>query len=809
MPSKQDAHEVLQDLAMMWLSAQSDVLSHIGELAARCTELAELRKNCPPQDAATVAAVIEALQAVLLSPNESSTKGQLSAALEHAAPEFTVFASPEDSGEPPALDPQAIQTFLDDRLDSLDELDDQALEYEHSGDEEALASIKRILHSIKGDSSLLGLSDVAERCHKTEDQLAVANRAAAAELLAGTVKFLRARLTALRDAGPNAAIPAPALPSNESTKPAATKISAPTSTPTGAAASAPASAHVVAAAPPPDDLSEVDVDLGHEFLVEAREHLEQVDAHLLVLENGGEAAKDEAINAVFRAFHTIKGMSGFLNLRFVMRAAHEAEALLDKLRSKTIALTQPVIEATFLSADLLKSCLNSFEQQLSTKGLLHAPPQYAAVLQAVLDAPTRTDDNPYMERASASKAADSAEHEPVSTKGGGPTSVKVDSERLDALIDLIGELVIAQSMVSQSPELELAGKSRLPAMLGQLEKITRELQQISMSLRMVPIRATFRRMARLARDVSKKLGKHVDFVMRGEDTELDKSVVDTIGDPLIHMIRNAIDHGIEKDPAQRERAGKPRTGRVELSAFHEGGCIHIVLTDDGRGLNREGILAKARSQGLVEGDGSHLSDDEVFEFIFAPGFSTAAEVTDVSGRGVGLDVVRRNVEALRGRVEIESVNGRGTTFRIRLPLTLAIIDGMVVRSGADRYVVPTLSILRMFRPRTEDVASVLERGQLLRVGNSHVPLRNLTELLGRNATATTLEEASAVVVESSSGNFAILVDELIGQQQIVIKPLGASVRQVKGLSGGAVMPDGTVGLILDVAGLADLAALPN
>jgi len=807
MPSKHDTHEVLQDLAMMWLSAQSDVVSHIGELASRCTELAALRKSCPPQDAATLAAVIDALQAVLLSPNESSTKGQLSAALEHAAPEFTVFVSPPDTGEPPALDPAAIQTFLDDRLDSLDELDDQALEYEHSGDEEALASIKRILHSIKGDSSLLGLNDVAERCHQTEDQLAVANRASAAELLAGTIKFLRARLTALREAGPGAATPAPALPASEATAPAATKTAAPAAK--HAAASAQASAHAAAGAPPPDDLAEVDVDLGHEFLVEAREHLEQVDAHLLVLENGGEASKDEAINAVFRAFHTIKGMSGFLNLRFVMRAAHEAEALLDKLRSKTIQLTQPVIEATFLSADLLKSCLNGFEQQLSTKGILHAPPQYAAVLQAVLDAPTRTDDSSAVERASASRATDGADHEPTASKGGGPTSVKVDSERLDALIDLIGELVIAQSMVSQSPELELAGKSRLPAMLGQLEKITRELQQISMSLRMVPIRATFRRMARLARDVSKKLGKNVDFVMRGEDTELDKSVVDTIGDPLIHMIRNAIDHGIEKDAAQRERAGKPRTGRVELSAFHEGGCIHIVLVDDGRGLNREGILAKARSKGLVEGDGSHMSDDEVFEFIFAPGFSTAAEVTDVSGRGVGLDVVRRNVEALRGRVEIESETGRGTTFRIRLPLTLAIIDGMVVRSGTDRYVVPTLSILRMFRPRTEDVASVLERGQLLRVGSSHVPLRNLTELLGRSATNTALEEASAVVVESTSGNFAILVDELIGQQQIVIKPLGASIRQVKGLSGGAVMPDGTVGLILDVAGLADLAALPN
>jgi two-component system chemotaxis sensor kinase CheA len=754
-----------------------------------------LRKGCAAEDAANLDAVVEALQSLLLSPDEASVRTQLSVVLEQVAPEIAFVELRSDADLPP-MDPQAIQVFLDERLDSLDELDDQALEYEHSGSADALAGIKRILHSIKGDASLLGLNDVAEHCHQAEDRLVSADRAAAAELIAGTVRFLRARLTALRH------------PKN------ATPVSDPTpSAPSHSAASVGASPAAQAlGAPPPDDLSEVDADLGLEFLVEAREHLEQVDAQLLNLESGAAGSKEESLNAIFRAFHTIKGMSGFLNLRFVMRAAHEAEALLDKLRSNAIALSPPVVEAAFRSADLLKACLNGFEEALATKGMLHAPPQYVAVLKAVLDAPNRAHEarSSPSESKGASEPAEVSDQEAASSKAQtNSASVKVDSARLDSLIDLIGELVIAQSMVSQSPELDLAGKARLPGMLGQLEKITRELQQISMSLRMVPIRATFRRMARLARDVSKKLGKSIDFVMRGEDTELDKSVVDTIGDPLIHMIRNAIDHGIERDSAQREQAGKPRTGRVELSAFHEGGCIHIVLSDDGRGLDRDAILAKALSRGILEGDGSHLSDSEVFDFIFAPGFSTAQEVTDVSGRGVGLDVVRRNVEALRGRVEIESRCGQGTTFRIRLPLTLAIIDGMVVRSGDERYVVPTLSILRMFRPRADDVASVLERGQLLRVGNSHVPLRRLAELLGRAEMSTPLEETSAVVVESSAGNFAILVDELIGQQQIVIKPLGATVRQVKGLSGGAVMPDGTVGLILDVAGLADLATLPN
>ncbi len=801
MPSHPDAQLALQDLASTWLSARVDVVAHLGELASRCTELVELRKGWAGESDLGLDAVLEALQVLLLSPGEASAHARLSEALERVAPDLAAVARRSDADQPPR-DLQAVRVFVEDRLDSLDELDDQALEYEHSGSADALAGIKRLLHSIKGDASLLGLNDVAEHCHRAEDRLANADPAATAEQIAGTVRFLRTRLTALRH-------PGSAQPSSTSTPTAASLPAANVGAPTAARAAPVAQ---VVAAPPPDDLSQVDADLGLEFLAEAREHLEQVDAQLLNLESGADGSKEESLNAIFRAFHTIKGMSGFLNLRFVMRAAHEAEALLDKLRSNAIALSPPVVEAAFRSADLLKACLNGFEEALATKGMLHAPPQYVAVLTAVLDAPNRALEGvtSRSESKGAAESVEAGEHEVASSRAPtGSTSVKVDSARLDSLIDLIGELVIAQSMVSQSPELELAGKTRLPSMLGQLEKITRELQQISMSLRMVPIRATFRRMARLARDVSKKLGKSIDFVMRGEDTELDKSVVDTIGDPLIHMIRNAIDHGIESDATQRERAGKPRAGRVELSAFHEGGCIHIVLSDDGRGLDRDAILAKALSRGILEGDGSHLSDSEVFDFIFAPGFSTAQEVTDVSGRGVGLDVVRRNVEALRGRVEIESRCGQGTTFRIRLPLTLAIIDGMVVRSGEERYVVPTLSILRMFRPRAEDVASVLERGQLLRVGNSHVPLRRLAELLGRAETATPLEETSAVVVESSAGNFAILVDELIGQQQIVIKPLGATVRQVKGLSGGAVMPDGTVGLILDVAGLADLATLPN
>ena len=329
-----------------------------------------------------------------------------------------------------------------------------------------------------------------------------------------------------------------------------------------------------------------------------------------------------------------------------------------------------------------------------------------------------------------------------------------------------------------------------------------------MSLRMIPIRSTFRRMARLARDVASKVGKKVVLDTKGEDTELDKTVVDAIGDPLVHMIRNAVDHGLEATAEDRIAAGKNPVGRIELRAFHQGGSIHVEIEDDGRGLNREQILAKAVDRGIVTADDS-LSDSEVFNLIFAPGFSTAEKVTDVSGRGVGLDVVKRNIEALRGRTEIRSTLGKGTVFSIRLPLTLAIIDGMVVRVGRERYILPTVSIVRMISPGHDDLMSVLGRGTLLTVDDELIPLFRLDEIFSVPDAIQRLDKASAVIVEHESRKYAFLVDELLGQQQTVIKPLGPTVAGVAGLAGGAIMPDGQVGLILDIAGLVKTAGQPS
>ncbi|MCB1150865.1 chemotaxis protein CheA, partial [bacterium] len=387
-------------------------------------------------------------------------------------------------------------------------------------------------------------------------------------------------------------------------------------------------------------------------------------------------------------------------------------------------------------------------------------------------------------------------------------AVRVDADRLDLLVETIGELVIAEAMVSQSGELRAGASVEVARNLDHLDKICRELQEIGMALRMVPVRPIFQKMARLARDLSRKVNRSIEFTMSGEDTELDKPVVDKIGDPLVHMIRNAVDHGIESDPAEREALGKSRTGNIRLTAYHKGGNIVIEVQDDGKGLDRERIMAKAVERGLVK-EGQVLSDREVFNLIFEPGFSTAKQVTDVSGRGVGMDVVRRNVEELRGSVEIESTMGKGSIFRFKLPLTLAIIDGMVIRTGAENYIIPTLSVVRLVRPNMEDYLTVRSKGEMLRFEEELVPLVRLNRVFNVPAGREDLSDTVVVVVESEGRRIGLISDDLIGQQQIVIKSLGEKVQGTPGIAGGAIMSDGHVALILDVPGLVKVAQKNN
>jgi two-component system chemotaxis sensor kinase CheA len=381
-------------------------------------------------------------------------------------------------------------------------------------------------------------------------------------------------------------------------------------------------------------------------------------------------------------------------------------------------------------------------------------------------------------------------------------TVKVDTGKLDTLVDLIGELVIAQSLVAQNAVFSSLRDPKLNRDFSQLKRITTDLQRISMSLRMVPIRQTFQKMIRLVRDLARKSGKQVDLIMSGEETEIDRNMVDTLYEPLVHMIRNAVDHGIEPPPKRLE-AGKPEMGQISLRAFQKGGYIVIEIEDDGQGLNRPKILKKAQEKGLIGAEAS-LTDHQIDNLIFEPGFSTADQITDVSGRGVGMDVVRKTIEKLKGKVEIFSTGGKGSRFVMRVPLTLAIMDGIVVQIGEERYIIPTVFIKETLRPSQNDLATVQKQGELIKVRNSFLPLIRLHRPLGARPQKEEPWEALVVVVENEGRQKGLMVDDLVGKQEVVIKNLGEKLKTVKGVAGATIMGDGRVGLILDVHGIFEI-----
>ncbi|HUX89143.1 MAG TPA: chemotaxis protein CheW [Gallionellaceae bacterium] len=382
------------------------------------------------------------------------------------------------------------------------------------------------------------------------------------------------------------------------------------------------------------------------------------------------------------------------------------------------------------------------------------------------------------------------------------TSIRVSIEKVDQLINLVGELVITQAMLAQSASLlDVSALEQLQNGLNQLERNTRDIQESIMSVRMLPISFVFSRFPRVVRDVAGKLNKQVELKTQGESTELDKALIEKIADPLTHLIRNSLDHGIEM-PEKRIAAGKPAHGTISLNAFHQGGNIVIEVADDGGGLNRGKILNKAKERGLPVSDA--MSDDAVWMLIFEAGFSTADVITDVSGRGVGMDVVKRNIAGMGGRVELSSAEGHGTRTTIRLPLTLAILDGMSVAVGGQTFILPLGSIIESLQITDEELKTVSGDGRLLRVRGEYLPLVALHEVFGITAQSdksAELKMGIAVIVEAEGKKTALLVDELLGQHQVVIKSLESNFRKVPGMSGATIMGDGTVALILDVAAL--------
>lgn len=558
------------------------------------------------------------------------------------------------------------------------------------------------------------------------------------------------------------------------------------------------------------------------FLAESAEGLEQVDQILLDAERG--SATKEQINALFRVFHTIKGVSGFLAADDVMRLAHVTETLLGHVREGELALAGVELAVIFEATAGMRQLFAVVHEAVEKSRVIPSDPEaerlvarIATVTELAVGRPgtpvaskpaeiqpgVSRSQSPLPDAVPLDPVVAASQPAPAAAPPGEATgakireTVKVDLDRIDSVVEMIGELIIVESMIANAREVRAVTSPQVRNYLSQLTKISRDLQNVAMRMRMVPVRGVFRKMGRLVRDLGLKTGKSVRLVQVGEATEMDRSMVERLEDPLVHMIRNAIDHGIET-PEQRRAAGKPETATITLSAQHEGGTVSVELSDDGRGLSRDAILKKARERGLVADTGESLSDGEVHALIFLPGFSTAAAVSELSGRGVGMDVVKRSIESLRGRVVVGSTPGQGTSFKLVLPLTLAIIDGMVVVSGGERYIVPSLAIVESLQP-TAEMVRVFGRGaELINVRGEILPLQRLGRLFDIPRCETTPSLARVIVVESGERKLGLLVDDVVTQQQVVIKALSAGVGSAEFLSGAAIMSDGRVGLILNV-----------
>lgn len=549
-----------------------------------------------------------------------------------------------------------------------------------------------------------------------------------------------------------------------------------------------------------------------QFVTEADETMDGAEQALMEVFDDPDGA-EESLNEAFRLIHSFKGNCGLLGFKPLERVSHTMETVLDFFKTGAAPRRESDRTSLMKGLDTLREGIS----EISSSGKLSMGPvdELVAELAGLLPASAEKVPARSAKAVSTSKkaAAPVAEAGASSTSGTGTGTaaskierrdIRVDLEKLDVLINLVGELVIAESMTTRHPELQGMSLEGFERSAHNLRRIIADLQDVAMQVRMIPLSRTFRKMIRLVHDLSTKAGKKIRLELVGEETEVDKTVIEQIADPLVHIIRNSVDHGLEP-PDERMAAGKSETGVVTIEARHEAGEVLIAVRDDGRGLSRERILKKAISNGMIQGDGSNLSDTEVFKMIFEPGFSTAEQITDVSGRGVGMDVVRRNLEKLKGRVDVQSVLGHGATVLLRIPLTLAIIEGMLIRVGSSQYTLPLLSIRESFRPELKQVTVTMDGQEVVKVRNDMIPVVRLHELYNTEPDVRDLDKGILVIVDSGSKHVCIFCDEILGQHQTVIKGLPSYLGNARGLSGCTILGTGEVSLILDVGSLIAMA----
>lgn len=681
---------------------------------------------------------------------------------------------------------EILRDFITESAEALDAVEPLLVGLEqHPGsdvDAETLAAIFRFFHSMKGTASFLELQHVVRITHVAESLLDLVRKGTSpltpshVDLLCETLDVVRLLLSCVETQHSDTACDVGRVEHLAQRLDNAVR-------------------HALGVAPKPDQARPpssflvldaweatendkaasmfanlISPEMVEKFRIESEEHLEAVDEALMGLDVG--TPDMELIEVAFRGMHSIKGNAGLFGFTELSKLAHGVETVLDELRAKTLNVSSEVVDS-----------------------LLKASDQIRAELKRATDSEP---EQPAVSEPDPGKPAPAAKQEHAEGQRAG--SIRVDTEKLDELMDLVGELIIAETTVTRNPDLEGLHFENFQKAALQLNRLTRRLQDIAMAVRMVPIASTFRKMLRLVRDVSSKQHKKVELIIEGEQTEVDKTVVELISDPLVHMIRNAVDHGLES-PADRLAAGKPESGTVWLSATHEGQEVWITIRDNGRGLNTERIRAKAIDKGLIDPDGDH-KPEEIHKLIFAPGFSTAEQVTDLSGRGVGMDVALRNIESMNGRVEIDSRAGEGTTFTLRIPLTLAIIEGMLIRVGDSHYTIPLLSIREHVRARHTELTTLPDGTEMFKIRDKLFPVIRLHEIHGIIPKARNIDEGILILVQDGAQTLCVLVDEVVGQRQTVIKPVPDYLKGVRGVAGCSILHNGEISLILDVEGIA-------
>lgn len=758
---------------------------------------------------------------------------------------------------------EIIQEFIQECIDLLDHLEPTIIGFEEFTKggpflptEESMPvmhEVFRLFHSIKGSAGFLNFSFMAGTAHAAEnllDQIRKGQQPMTNEhvdLFCRTCDFMRETLD-------HVSVHLNDLGMEEKARVLAGQLQAELEGGSaGVGASKPALATVQAVEPEPvitpPDLA-ITPELVDAFLQEATEQLQEIEEGLLIWSK--ESDNKEVVAELFRKIHSFKGNCGFLGFRDLERLSHRMETVLDAMKSGTAPANAKPADAFLNLCDVLKNALADISQK--GEGRIDGLDLYLELLNDFIPAGLGSESSVTAPRVGEILVNDGvitpetlfdaldiqkkplgevlvdmgaalpeqvdkalAEQEQFKSASGAEQAkqaaslkrqdIRVDLEKIDTLIDLIGEMVIAENMLIHSPDLAGLVLENFSKASQQMGKLVKELQEVAMTIRMIPVAGLFNRMTRLVHDLARKSGKKADLVLVGTETELDKTVIEKITDPLVHLIRNSMDHALES-PEERLAAGKKETGIVRLAASHEEGEVWIRIEDDGRGLNREKILKKAVEKGLVQGDGVDLTDKDVAALIFLPGFSTADKVTDVSGRGVGMDVVKQNLNQIDGKIDIDSKPGLGTKIVLRIPLTMAIIDGMLIRVGDARYIIPILSIRESFRPSAKAITVSPEGQELVRVRDRLFPVLRLHLLHKIKPATERLDEGILILIENQGRNVCLFVDEILGQQQTVIKGLSeyiGKIGQVRCVSGCTILSDGEVCLILEVRGLTDIA----